>query len=256
MSDPVNRFSSRVENYVKHRPSYPAGLVDILKSDCRLTETSIIADIGSGTGILSELFLRNGNAVFGIEPNAAMRQAAERLLKGFEKFVSTDGTAETTTLEAESVNFITAAQAFHWFDREKAKQEFARILKPVGWVVLIWNERRLDSTPFLRDYENLLLRYGTDYEKVRHENVAGEIVQFFAPAPFKLTILENFQQFDFESLRGRVLSASYTPESGHLYFEPMLAELHKIFQSHERNGRVTFEYDMKMFCGQLKPGVR
>lgn len=250
MSDPVTRFSSRADNYAKYRPTYPAAVIDILRSDCGLQETSIIADVGSGTGILSELILKNGNRVFGVEPNAAMRVFAEQLLHG-SNFVSVDATAEATTLEPASVGFVTAAQAFHWFDRDKAKTEFARILKPGGWVVLIWNERRLDSTPFLREYENLLLRYGTDYEKVRHENVAGEIGQFFAPETVQLRNLENAQHFDFESLKGRVLSASYTPDSGHPDFEPMLARLEAIFNEHKRDGIVTFEYETRVYYGQL-----
>jgi SAM-dependent methyltransferase len=251
MTDPVTRFSNRADNYAKYRPTYPSAVIDILKSDCGLTETSVIADVGSGTGILSEMFLKNGNTVFGVEPNTAMRISAERRLKGFENFVSVDATAEATTLEPASVNFITAAQAFHWFVRENAKREFARILKPGGWVVLIWNERRLDSTPFLRHYENLLLRYGTDYEKVRHENVAREIAQFFAPETFQLKNLENAQHFDFEALKGRLLSSSYTPEPGHPTFQPMLAELEKIFELHRSAGLVTFEYETKVYYGHL-----
>ena len=253
MSDPVARFSNRAENYAKYRPNYPAGVIDILKSDCGLIKTSTIADVGSGTGILSEMFLKNGNPVIGIEPNVAMRQVAERLLVGVANFVSVDATAEASTLEPASVDFIIAAQAFHWFDRQKARREFVRILKPDGWVVLIWNERRLDSTPFLRDYENLLLRYGTDYEKVRHENVAGEIAQFFAPETFHLKTLENAQHFDFESLKGRTRSASYTPEPGSANFETMFAKLEELFNAHQSNRKVTFEYDTNVYYGHLAP---
>lgn len=251
MTDTVTRFSNRADNYARYRPSYPASVIDILKSDCGLKETSTIADVGSGTGILSELFLKNGNTVFGLEPNAAMRLSGERLLQSFRNFVSVDATAEATTLEPTGVDFITAGQAFHWFDREKAKREFARILKPGGWVVLIWNERRLDSTPFLREYENLLLRYGTDYENVRHENVSGEIAQFFAPETFQLKNFENVQHFDFESLQGRTRSASYTPEPGNPSFEPMFAKLEEIFNTHKRDGIVTFEYETKVYYGHL-----
>ena len=248
--DPVTRFSNRAENYAKYRPGYPAELITILKSECGLTDASLVADVGSGTGILSKLFLRNGNRVFAIEPNAPMRLFAERDLK-FPKFVSIEATAEATTLEPDSVDFITAGQAFHWFDREKAKREFRRILKPEGWVVLIWNERRLDSSPFLRDYENLLLRYGTDYEKVRHENVVSEIAEFYAPKTFKLKSVENVQHFDFESLKGRTCSASYTPEAGDSNFAPMISTLEEIFNTSKRNGVVAFEYDTRIYYGHL-----
>jgi SAM-dependent methyltransferase len=251
MSDSVTRFSNRAENYARYRPDYPAGVIDLLNSNCGLTETSVIADVGSGTGILSRLFLENGNVVFAIEPNAAMRLAAEGLLKQFEKFVSIDATAEATTLESESIDFITAAQAFHWFDRDKAKKEFARILKPGGWVVLIWNERRLDSTVFLREYENLLLSYGTDYEKVRHENITGEIAQFFSPEGCELKILENAQHFNFESLKGRVLSSSYMPDQDHPNFNAMLGKLEELFNANQKDGIVSFEYETRIFYGHL-----
>lgn len=251
MSDSVARFSDRAENYARHRPGYPAGVLQILASDCGLSEKSVIADVGSGTGILTELFLKNGNTVFGIEPNAAMRLTAERLLKSREKFLSVDGTAEATTLPSQSVDFVTAGQAFHWFDREKCRHEFERILKPGGWVVLIWNERRLDSTQFLRQYENLLLRYGTDYEKVRHENVAGEIADFFFPQTFRSQTLENEQHFNLESLKGRLRSSSYTPNPEHPNFKPMLQELEELFQSNQKNGIVSFEYQTRVYYGHL-----
>lgn len=251
MKDTTSRFSTRADNYAKYRPDYPAAVVELLKSECGLDSTSTIADVGSGTGILSELFLRKGNKVIGIEPNASMRTVAERLLRDYSNFGSLEATAEATTLDSQSVDFITAAQAFHWFDRARAKIEFARILKPEGWVVLIWNERRLDSTPFLRDYEDLLLRYGTDYQEVRHENVAGEIAEFFAPESFQLRNLDNFQHFDLAALKGRVGSASYTPEPGHPNFQPMLLRLEEIFNQHKRNDTVTFEYDTRIYYGHL-----
>ncbi|MGH9931264.1 MAG: class I SAM-dependent methyltransferase [Pyrinomonadaceae bacterium] len=253
MSDPLTRFSNRSDNYAKFRPSYPAGVIEILTSDCGLSETSLIADAGSGTGILSELFLKNGNSVFAIEPNAEMRQTAESLLKKHPNFRSINATAEATTLGTESVDFVTAAQAFHWFDRNKARREFARILKPGGWVVLIWNERRLDSSAFLRAYEELLLRYGTDYEKVRHEKVTGEIAEFFSPETFELKTLENAQQFDFESLKGRLLSSSYAPDQGHPTFTAMLRRLEEIFKANQKEGVVSFEYETKVYYGQTAP---
>jgi SAM-dependent methyltransferase len=251
MKDSVSRFSNRVENYARYRPGYPPAVIDILKSDCGLTEASIIADVGSGTGILSELFLKNGNQLFGIEPNAAMRRAAEGFLTAYANFVSIDAVAEKTSLKPGSVDFVTAGQAFHWFDRDKTRKEFARILKPAGWVVIIWNERRLDSTPFLRDYESLLLRYGTDYQKVRHENVSGEIAEIFAPHTFALKVLENRQQFDFESLKGRLCSSSYTPEPGHPNFVPMISKLEEIFDQNNNSGTVTFQYDTSVYYGRL-----
>lgn len=251
MVESNKRFSSRVENYVKYRPGYPAGVIDLLVSECALSQDSIVADIGSGTGILSELFLRNGNKVFGIEPNREMRMAAERLLDAYASFNSIDASAEVTSLADNSVDFVTAGQAFHWFDQQQARQEFIRILKPGGWTVLIWNERRLDSSDFLRALEGLFVKFGTDYEQVRHENVYGDIAAFFGASAFKMQMFDNFQEVDFEGLRGRVCSASYTPEPGHLNFEPMLENLLAIFRTHESDGKVTIEYDTKVYYGQM-----
>ncbi len=249
MSDPVTRFSNRAENYARYRPSYPAEVASVLETDCGLTKDSIIADVGSGTGLLTELFLKNGNLVYAVEPNAAMRQFAERAFAGMENFISVDASAESSTLNEGSLDFVLAAQAFHWFDRQKAKREFARILKKRAWIVLIWNERRLASTRFLQEYEALLLRYGTDYQKVRHENITGEIEEFFAPENFQLKTLENAQHFNFESLKGRLLSSSYTPDATHPDFESMLRELERVFANNNEDGIVTFEYDTNIYYG-------
>lgn len=249
--DSIGRFTTRVENYAKFRPTYPPSIIDLLRADCGLTEASMIADVGSGTGILSELFLENGNTVYGVEPNAQMRSSAESLLSNYPRFNSIEGTAESTNLQSASIDFVTAAQAFHWFEPKKTRAEFARILKPGGWVALIWNERRLHSTPFLRAYEHLLLRCGTDYKQVRHENVTGDIAGFFAPQGFRRESFENVQNLDFESLQGRVLSASYTPESGHPNFEPMIAALQELFEAHQMHGSIAFEYDTRVYYGHL-----
>ena len=254
MSDSVNRFSTRVENYAKFRPGYPVQVIVLLQHECGLTTQSRVADIGSGTGKLSEIFLNNGNMVFGVEPNEGMRSAAEHLLKKYPGFVSVGATAEQTTLESGSVDFVTAGQAFHWFDQEKARAEFSRILKPGGWVVLVWNERRLDATPFLRAYEELLLRYGTDYQQVRHENTTKVIQDFFAPEILQLAAFENLQEFDFEGLVGRVVSSSYSPEPGHPNFESMVISLREVFAEHARAGKVALEYDTSVYFGHLPPG--
>lgn len=248
----VDRFSSRVENYAKFRPGYPAGILDVLKSDCGLTKASVIADIGSGTGLLSKVFLNHGNVVIGVEPNELMRAKADELLKGFANFRSIAASAETTTLPDGSVDFITAGQAFHWFDQSAAKREFIRVLKPDGWVALVWNARQLDATPFLRDYEGLLLRYSPDYPVVRHENVDEGIAGFFAPQPMKLVSLENAQRFDYEALKGRLCSSSYAPEPGNPNFELMLKDLQDIFNANNENGVVNFDYDTRIYYGQLR----
>src|SRR4028119_345738 len=166
MINPTQRFSSRVQNYVRFRPGYPPQIIGLLSERCGLTKNSIVADVGSGTGKLTELFLRNGNRVFAIEPNEGMREAGDELLYEYSNWSSVNAPAEATGLADASVHFVTVAQAFHWFERERAATEFRRILQPRGWVVLLWNQRRLESTPFLADYEKVLLGYATDYKQV------------------------------------------------------------------------------------------
>jgi len=247
----TRRFSSRVGNYVRYRPGYPSGVIDLLRKECGLTSSSVIADVASGTGIFTRMLLENRNRVFGVEPNSEMRKACEEFLGAYPHFTSVEGTAEDTSLTDHCVDLVTAAQAAHWFDRQKARSEFIRILKPGGWTVLLWNERRIDSTPFLRDFEKLLLRYGTDYQSVRHERTTQEIETFFAPSPFQIRTFDYEQEFDYPALEGRLLSSSYTPQSDDVAYRPMLQRLREIFDAHQVSGRVAFEYNTLVYYGQL-----
>jgi len=249
--DPTRRFSSRVDNYVRFRPGYPKDILKLLKTECGFSPHSVIADIGSGTGKLTELFLENGNRVFGVEPNREMREAGEGLLKQFPNFTSVDASAEETTLPKTSVDFIAAGQAFHWFDRDRCHLEFARILKPGGWVVLIWNDRHTEATQFLIEYENLLKKYASDYSKVDHKNIDDDVVrEFFGYVPGKKKI-PSAQHFDFEGLKGRLLSSSYAPDKGQPGHDEMLRDLEKIFNARQENGRVEFAYDTVVYYGKL-----
>ena len=250
-SNATSRFSDRVENYIRYRPGYPPKVLQTLKAECALAPRHVVADIASGTGIWTRTLLENGNRVFGVEPNAEMREAGERLLAGFPNFASVNGTAEATNLPAQSVDFVTAAQAAHWFDRVRARAEFMRILNPGGWLVLLWNERRTDSTPFLRDYEQLLLTYGTDYQDVRHENTTASVHEFFDPVPFQERAFDMQQQFDYAGLEGRLLSSSYVPAPGHPGHAPMLRDLRRLFDAHAVAGRVAVEYTTRLYFGRL-----
>jgi SAM-dependent methyltransferase len=250
-SNATSRFSDRVENYVLYRPGYPREALQALRTECGLASNHVIADIASGTGIWTRLLLENGNAVFGIEPNAEMREAAERPLAGFPNFTSLAGTAEATTLARQSVDFVTAAQAAHWFDRERSRREFVRILKPGGWLALLWNERLTDTTPFLRDYEQLLLTYGTDYAEVRHERTTDAVNEFFDPAAYQERTFAMRQEFDYAGIEGRLLSSSYAPGPDHPQYAPMLRELRRIFDAHAVAGRATFEYKTRLYFGRL-----
>ncbi len=250
--DTAHRFSGRVEDYVRFRPEYPRAVLDVLRKETGLTPASVIADIGSGTGISSELFLENGNTVFGVEPNPEMRGAAEALLSDHPRFHSMSATAEATTLPSQSVHYLVAGQAFHWFDVPKATVELARILRPGGWAVLLWNSRRIDSTPFLRSYEAILQKYGTDYRQVQHRNTDSNVLRtFFAREEFSMHSVYNEQRFDLEGLTGRLLSSSYTPTADSENYQPMLEQLAVSFRQHEVENHVVFEYDTEFYYGHL-----
>ena len=251
VSNATSRFSDRVENYVLYRPGYPSGVLQTLRTECGLTPRHVIADIASGTGIWTRQLLENGNPVFGIEPNPEMRAAGERLLAAFPNFTSVTGTAEATTLPDCGVDFVTAAQAAHWFDPQPSRREFVRILKPGGWLALLWNERVTDSTQFLRDYEQLLLTYGTDYKEVRHERTTSAVSQFFDPATFSTRAFDMRQEFDYRGVEGRLLSSSYAPGPEHPQQAPMLRELRRIFDASAVRGQVMFEYKTRLFFGRL-----
>jgi ubiquinone/menaquinone biosynthesis C-methylase UbiE len=250
ISDSKKRFSNRVENYIKYRPGYPEEIINFLSKEINLTSSWKIADIGSGTGILSELFLKNKNAVLGVEPNAEMRNAGEQQLKRYINFRSINGSSEITTIESSSIDLITAGQAFHWFDIGKSKKEFSRILKENGCVLLIWNNRKIDTSLFLKDYEKLLINYSIDYKRVDHKNVNDEILNKFFKN-YKLKIFQNYQVFNFEGLKGRLLSSSYAPMQDHPNYLFMINELEKIFHQNKINGKVKFEYDTELYYGVI-----
>jgi SAM-dependent methyltransferase len=247
MSDTIERFSNRVENYIKYRPDYPRQIIPFLEEHCGLTKDSVIADIGCGPGVSSRMFVERGNRVIGVEPNAAMRSAAKELFRQHPNFSVVDGTAERTSVRDASVDLVTAAQAFHWFDQEKAVAEFRRILKPGGWIVVIWNERQLDTTPFLREYETFICKYAADYDVVRHENITAEDVRRFLGPEMRTTRFPNRQVFDFEGLKGRLLSSSYMPSETHPVFVEMIGELRSLFAKHLENGTIMVLYDTNIY---------
>ena len=251
--EPKKRFSSRADNYSKFRPNYPEDIISYLESEEVLYKDSIIADIGSGTGILSELFLKNGNSVFGIEPNSDMRNAAELLLKKYQNFHSIDGSAECTNMEENSINIITVGQAFHWFDQVKARKEFMRILKPEGYAVIIWNNRKRSGSKFLEQYEDLLLTYGTDYRKI--SNIHIDFEQFYGfgknSEGYTREVFENYQFLDYPGLKGRLLSTSYTPLDDHPNYNNMITELEKIYKENNQKGLVRFDYETEVYYGRL-----
>ena len=250
--DPRERFSTRVENYVRYRPGYPEAVVDAIAERCGNVDASRVADIGSGTGIFSRLLLDRGFSVYGVEPNAEMRAAAESQLACEDRFTSVDGSAECTTLPDACVDVITAAQAFHWFSGESTHAEWSRVLRPRGLVALVWNVRNVAASEFMSGYEGLLRDLGTDYAEVSHEGVDdGRLRELFGHGAFERLTFPNSQTFDLVGLVGRVESASYAPHAGHPNYGPMMERLRQLFEASQSNGTVAFQYETRLFIGPI-----
>ncbi len=252
-NDPTARFSSRVADYVRYRPGYPPALLDWLHRDIGVPATTPVADIGAGTGISTRLLLDAGHPVVAVEPNAAMRAAAEHWLAAdHPQLTFVAGTAEATTLADASVGLVSAAQAFHWFDTDALRPEWRRILRPGGMALVYWNSRLLDASPFLSGYEQLLLDYGTDYDAVAERYPDDDAMRAWFGRGLRGQLqLPNTQHLDFDGLRGRLLSSSYAPQAGHPRREPMLHALRALFDTHAVDGRVAFEYRTRAFVGTL-----
>jgi len=247
-TDPTRRFSSRVENYVKYRPHYPAALLEQVVEQTGLEPGWTVADVGSGTGILARLFLDNGNTVIGVEPNAKMRAAGETCLADFAQFKTVDGRAERTGLPDKSVELVAVGQAFHWFDPDDTAREFRRILVPGGRTILVWNTRRVDANPFMREYENLLVTRAVDYKAVDHRNVNAAILSRFFET-YTRNISDTKQSLDYAAFEGRLMSSSYAPAPEHEKHATMLDGLRQLFDKHQQDGAVEMCYVTEMYCG-------
>lgn len=247
----TERFSNRVENYVRYRPHYPKEIIPCLKSKIGLTDQKIVADIGSGTGISSEIFLENGNTVYAVEPNKEMREAAEKIHNKDMNFISINATAENTSLKNNSIDLIVVAQAFHWFDKVQAKREFQRLAASDCHLILIWNDWKLESH-FQQAYEQMLKEFAPEYEKVNFRNVDESTIRtFFAPHTYSVQSFSNSQYFNFDSLKGRLLSSSYAPLEGENGYKPMMNRLKKIFEEFSVNSQVEFEYNCNLYFGKI-----
>ena len=251
MTDSTERFGDRVRDYVLHRPRYPKELVAALARQ-GLTRDAAVADVGSGTGISARMLIDAGYEVFAIEPNGPMRAAAEAELAGSPLFHSVNGTAEATTLAARSVGAVLAAQAFHWFDPPRALAEMRRILRAPGVVALVWNERRT-GTALLDAYERALFEHGLDYGSVRHQDTASPtmLASFFGTIPFTTLVLPNAQRLDRAGLFGRARSSSYVPQKGHSKHDAMMHALGELFDRHQTDGHVTFDYDTRVYVAAI-----
>jgi SAM-dependent methyltransferase len=247
MTDPTQRFSQRASAYSRYRPSYPQAVLELLQAECGLTPQSAIADIGCGTGLLAELFLGFGCEVTGVEPNLEMRQAGEQQLARYTRFRSVNGRAEETGLASSSFDFVTAGQAFHWFDVERSGAEFRRISRPGGWLVLVWNERPKQAAGFQAEYAAAVDRHAPDLNRIEK----GNIDLVFGGHNWQFRKLQNQQQLDRAGLVGRLSSASYAPEPGTPEHDAMEASLNELFDRHQQSGSVTLLYETLVYLGKL-----
>lgn len=245
--DSTKRFSNRVCDYVKYRPDYPVEAINYIFENTNLDSQSTIADIGAGTGMLTVALLPNGAWVIAVEPNDEMRDACDNQLSNYPNYESTGGTAEQTGLDDHSVDLITAAQAFHWFNVDRAKEEFQRILKPDGRIVLIWNRRVNAKSGFLSQYEAMLISNIAEYNRVNHANASDEVVTDFLGPEMKLVDFPNHQDFNFEGVKGRLLSSSYCPAVGEDGHAELMAELQKLYDQYEEDGSVRFDYRTQVY---------
>jgi SAM-dependent methyltransferase len=253
MSDPnpLTRFSDRVADYVRYRPSYPPALLHFLTGATGLGPASTVADVGSGTGIFTALLLDTGAKVWAVEPNPDMRAAAEANLGARPGFVSQIGTADATGLPARSISLLTCAQAFHWFDPATSGREFRRILRPGGWCALVWNTTVREGSEFGRGYDRIRNDFGTDFKEINHEAQPKERFDaLFGPGQWKRHTFANHQTFDEAGLKGRLLSSSYAPKPGQPGHAPMLAALAALFARCARDGRVRMDYVTELYLGQ------
>ncbi|MBC6936247.1 MAG: methyltransferase domain-containing protein [Chloroflexi bacterium] len=252
---PTERFSERAPYYHANRPRYAPAVLDLMAQRLGLTPASIIADVGAGTGILSEMFLKNGNTVYAVEPNAEMRALSETYYGQYPNFIPVNGAAEATGLPAAIADFVVCGQAFHWFNPPRTRAEFRRILKLGGYVALLWNTRQDDKSPFLQAYNRLVRAFDLDGSENRVRGIergGSEAMRiFFEPGGFESQTFDNAQTCDFEGLRGRLLSASYLPLPDHPRYPAMMAEAQAIFDRFQQDGLVSLDYHTEMYWGRL-----
>jgi ubiquinone/menaquinone biosynthesis C-methylase UbiE len=247
--DPTQRFSGRASSYARARPGYPQELFDHLFAVRALYKGCTVADLGAGTGIFSELLLRHGMTVYAIEPNQEMRAVAEARLAGVDGFKIVVGSAEQTTLAEQSVDAITAAQAFHWFDIEPTRREAARILRPGGQVIMVWNNRDKEIDAFNRAYSSLVERFAKNKEEI--DSLRKNPEERFYPSGYHHAQFRHSKEYELESLECLITSASYMPKPGDPDFQQMIQELRELFKEFQEEGKVAMKYVTDCYHGGL-----
>ena len=209
-----------------------------------------MADIGSGTGLLSQLFLENGNHVLAVEPNDEMRGFAEKSLGRFTRFLSVSGTAENTGLEGASIDLVVVGQALHWFDCEASSREFARILKTNGHVCIVYNDRNTEDS-FMKEYDQIVRKYARNRASVPTID-DPYLSKFFKKGKYSKFLLPNEQLLDLEGLLGRMTSASYMPSpSDGDQFALLREDATRLFKAYEKRGMVRMLYDTTVLLGKI-----
>ena len=251
MNDPnTERFTGVSPIYDKYRPGYPKAILDILSAEISFSVKDIVADIGSGTGKLSSLFLDNGNIVYGVEPNDKMRSEAERKFQTDRKFISMKGSAEKTGLDEKSVNLVAAGQSFHWFNQSLAKIEFKRVMQPGGHVVLIWNTRRPEGSPLNAGFEDICIHYSNGYHGSGSLGLDEKTIRSFFSADFVYRSIKFSQVLDFDGLLGRYMTASYSLKREDPLFPEVVERMQDIFKKYSRDNRVELLYDTEIYIGK------
>lgn len=254
MKDKQDIFSGKFSNYSKYRPGYPQKLLRLMEDLTGLKSDTVVADIGSGTGISSRLFIENGNTVYGVEPNDEMRQYSSISFHSYPGFHSVKGTGENTGLPDNSIDLVVCAQAFHWLNPDSAKKEFRRILRDHGRVSLIWNDKSKDENSFNSDYESICKRFKKFRPKYNSSGstlIDHTVLAKFFVGSYKILELENYQDLTLEGVMGRYASTSYAIGTEEAEYESLLKEMKEAFRKYQKDGLIRIQYITRIFLGTV-----